>query len=270
MKRAVWFLLLTAVLLSAAACSPSGGEPSTTPVPVVKVATNPEFEPFEFIDDKQNIAGFDIDLMNALADKLGWHIEYSDMPFESVVASVQSGACEVGISGLTINAERAESVNFSVPYYSASQIILVAAGDSTYDGKTKDEIDALLAGKKIGVCAGFVGIDYVEGYSEDGEVVYPGIAGATAVTYSNISLAIAGLKSGSIEAIVMDNIVAIQAAATPENSAAVKAVEVALTEEDYGIIVGKADTERLNAINTALQQLFDDGTVAGLVAQWIG
>ena len=228
------------------------------------VATNAEFEPFESLDADGNLVGFDIDLMNAIAEKLGYEVQYDNMEFEGVIGAVTGGSCDAAISGLTINAKRSKSVDFSDAYYSgAAQILIVAANDTHYTGTTKEELDEQLKNQTIGVCTGFTGQAYAEGDEEWG---FTGIEGANVKIYDNISLAIADLKNGTINAIIMDDSVAKNAAS--ENSDAAKVIDIPLTVEEYGIAVKKGNKELLEKINKALAELKEDGTIDELLAKY--
>lgn len=254
MKKLLALVLSLAMLLCFAGC---GTEK-------LLVATNAEFEPFESLDEDGNPVGFDIDLMNAIAEKLGYEVQYENMEFDGVVAAVANGTCDVAISGLTINAKRSKSVDFADAYYSgAAQILIVAADDTYYTGTTKAQIDEQLKNQSIGVCSGFTGQKYAEGDEEWG---FEKIEGANIKIYENVSLAIADLKAGNINAIIMDDSVAKEAAAN--NSDVAKVVDVPLTIEEYGIAVEKGNTELKDKINSALKELNDDGTIDKLLEKY--
>lgn len=229
------------------------------------VATNAEFEPFEYLDEDGNATGFDIDLIKAVAEKMGYDdVKIDNMAFEGVVAAVESGSCDVAASGLTINAERKKSVDFADPYYSgAAQILIVAKNDTHYTGTTKEELDAQLKNQTIGVCKGFTGESYAKGDESWG---FEAIEGADVKSYDNISTAIEELKNGNISAIIMDNSVAEEAAAN--NSDTVKTISTALTVEQYGIAVKKGDEEMLKKVNEALDALKEDGTIDKLLKKY--
>lgn len=255
LKKIVAAALALCMLLCFAGCGSSNK---------LLVATNAEFEPFESLDEDGNCVGFDIDLMKAIAEKMGCEVKFENMEFDGVVAAVANETCDVSISGLTINAKRSKSVDFSDAYYSgAAQILIVAADDTYYTGTTKEELDQQLIGQKIGVCSGFTGQSYAEGDEEWG---FEGIKDAKVNIYDNVSLAIADLKSGTINAIIMDDSVAKEAA--QNNSDVAKIIDVALTVEEYGIAVKKGNTELKDKINAALKELNDDGTVDKLLEKY--
>lgn len=228
------------------------------------VATNAEFEPFESLNADGEIVGFDIDLMNAIAKKMGYEVQYENMEFDGVVAAVANGTTDVAISGLTINAKRAKSVNFSDAYYNgAAQILIVGKNDTYYTGTDKAALDEQLKGQNIGVCSGYTGQFYAEGDADWG---FKKIEGAKVNIYENISLAIADLKAGNINAIIMDDSVAKEAANA--NADVAKVIDIALTVEEYGIAIAKGDKELKEKIDAALAELVADGTVDKLLEKY--
>ncbi len=228
------------------------------------VATNAEFEPYEFMENGEYV-GFDIELLEMIADKLGKEVVYQNMDFDGVIGAVQSGTCDIAISGLTITPSRAKSVDFSTPYINAAQYLIVNSNDEVFTGETKEELDAQLVGKKIGVCAGFTGEKYVLG---DESLGYEAIVDAEAIVFDNISLAVTALKNGSIDAIVMDDIPSIKVAESDENKNDIKTIEIALTIEEYAIALQKDNVELKTKIDTAMQELIDDGSVEALLKKW--
>lgn len=111
------------------------------------IATNAEFSPFEYKDGNK-FAGIDMEIMKYVADKLGLEIVIMDMKFEAVVESVGKNGIDIAVSGLTVNEKRKEFVNFTDTYYNASQLLIVAENDTSFDScKTADDVIAVLEGK---------------------------------------------------------------------------------------------------------------------------
>ena len=256
MKKLLALVLMLAMLVT---CFTACGNENK-----LLVATNAEFEPFESLDKDGNPVGFDIDLMNAIAEKLGYEVQYENMEFDGVVAAVASGTTDVAISGLTINAKRSKSVNFSDAYYSgAAQILIVGKNDTYYTGTDKAALDEQLKGQNIGVCSGYTGEFYAKGDEEWG---FTAIENAKVNIYENISLAIADLKAGNINAIIMDDSVAKEAAAA--NADVAKVIDIALTVEEYGIAISKGNDELKEKIDTALAELVEEGKVDELLEKY--
>ena len=168
------------------------------------VATNAEFEPFEY-KKGDSFYGIDMEIAKMLADKLGKELVIKDMNFDSVVTSVQQKKCDIAMAGLTVSEERAEMVNFTDSYYSASQKLIVKGDDTTFDNcKTKEDVEAILNGfdstVNIGVQNGTTGQSYVEGSEGLG---FAGLK-ATFVGYSNGSLAVQDLINGGVNYVIID------------------------------------------------------------------
>ncbi len=264
-------VLLTA---SAAGCSAregdssssKAGDNSTASKPKLRVATNAEFEPWESIDSAtKEYIGFDMDLIREIAKKLDMDVEIQNMEFDSVVASLPTGACDVAISGLTITPGRSKTVDFSESYHETAQILMVRTNDTVFTGTTKEALDEQLKGKKIGVCTAFTGESYAKGKEDLG---YPGIEGADVKSYDNVSLAAQELKNGTIDVIIMDEAVAKNAAAADQNKDAIKVIDVPLTVEYYAIAMKKGNAELKEKINKALKELQDSGKVDELKKTW--
>lgn len=271
MKKMLSLLCAAAMLVAFGAGCKSNDKDSSdvsgTPTKKeLRVATNAEFEPWETLDANNNVVGADADIINAVADKMGMTVKFQNMKFEGVVGSVASGASDVAISGLTINATRLKSVDFSTPYYEgAAQILIVKKDDTTFTGTTKEELDAQLVGKRIGVCITFTGEAYAKGDEDWG---FAGIKDAQISSFDNIGLAIQDMKNGKLDAIIMDDSVAKDAVATDENKDSVKTIDVPLTVEKYGIAIKKGNTELLNKVNAALKELKDSGELDNILKKW--
>ncbi len=168
------------------------------------VATNAEFEPFEFKKGDQ-FYGIDMEVVKALADSLGKELVIKDMKFDAVVLSVQQGKADIAAAGLTVTDDRAAQVNFTNSYYSASQRIVVKGDDTTFDAcQTKEDVDKILnaldASAKIGGQNGTTGQYYVEGSEDFGFDKLP----ATFVGYDNGSLAVQDLINGGVKYVIID------------------------------------------------------------------
>lgn len=168
------------------------------------IATNAEFEPFEY-KKGDKFYGIDMEVVKALADSLGMELVIKDMKFDAVVLSVQQGKADVAAAGLTVTEDRAEQVNFTDSYYSASQRLVVKSDDTTFDEcKTKEDVDKILktldASTKIGGQNGTTGQYYVEGSEDFGFEKLP----ATFVGYDNGSLAVQDLIQGGVSYVIID------------------------------------------------------------------
>ncbi|HEX3240337.1 MAG TPA: basic amino acid ABC transporter substrate-binding protein [Solirubrobacterales bacterium] len=217
-----------------------GGEP-------LSVGSDIPYPPFEQ-GKAGEYTGFDIELMEAIGEKIGRTPEFTDTSFETIFRDVAQGKFEAAISAATITEEREESVAFSDPYYLSEQAILVKEGS---------DITGLadLSGKTVGAQQGTTGLELGKEKADAGELrPYP--EGPDAVN---------ALKSGTVEAVIIDAPVAQNAV---EESGGVEIAEKVPTEEEYGIALAKDNTELLEEINTGLAEVIEDGTYTTIYEKW--
>ena len=220
--------------------SGGGGEPLT-------VGSDIPYPPFE--EGKPgNYTGFDIELMDAIGEKIGRTPEYQDTSFETIFRDVAQGKFEAVISAATITEEREKVVAFSNPYYLSEQAILVKEGSDI-----KGLAD--LKGKVVAAQQGTTGLELGKEKANAGELrPYP--EGPDAVN---------ALKAGTIEAVIIDAPVAQNAV---EKSGGVEIAEKVPTEEEYGIALAKDNTALLEEINQGLEEVIDDGTYTTIYEKW--
>jgi len=168
------------------------------------IATNAAFEPFEYTKGDK-FYGIDMEIAKLLADKLGKELVISNMDFDAVVLSVGEGKADIAMAGLTITEDRKESVNFSNPYYNASQKVVVLESDTRFDEcKTVEDVEAVLKGldtsTKVGVQTGTTGQFYLEGDEDWG---FEGFD-VEVVGYKSGSLAVQDMINGNIDIVVID------------------------------------------------------------------
>ncbi len=129
MKRILLTLLMVAVLaLSLAACGPKQPASHLEAIKaagVIKVGTSADYPPFEYVDASGNKAGFDIDLMEEIAKRMGVKVEWVDMPFDSLIAAVQEGKIDMSISAFNYTEERDQTVDFTEAYYTSEDSFMV-------------------------------------------------------------------------------------------------------------------------------------------------
>lgn len=217
-----------------------GGEP-------LSVGSDIPYPPFEQ-GKAGEYTGFDIELMEAIGEKIGRTPEFTDTSFETIFRDVAQGKFDAAISAATITEEREESVAFSDPYYLSEQAILVKEGS---------DITGLedLAGTTVGAQQGTTGLELGKEKADAGELrPYP--EGPDAVN---------ALKSGTVEAVIIDAPVAQNAV---EESGGVEIAEKVPTEEEYGIALAKDNTELLEEINTGLAEVIEDGTYTTIYEKW--
>jgi arginine/lysine/histidine/glutamine transport system substrate-binding/permease protein len=195
--------------------------------------------------------GFDIDLMKAIGEKAGYEVQFESLPFDGLIPSLQAGTIDAAISGMTITEERAQTVDFSRPYFRAGLAIAVPESDT--ETKSLDD----LQGKTIAVQIGTTGAEQASA-----------IPDAKISTFDSAPLALQELANGNADAVINDAPVTLDAIATG-NIPGVKVIGELVTEEFYGIALPK-DSENLEALNTALSELLSDGTYAEIYEKWFG
>ncbi|MBE7066233.1 MAG: transporter substrate-binding domain-containing protein [Ruminococcaceae bacterium] len=228
---------------------------------VLTMYTNAEFPPFEYMKGTE-VKGVDVDIAQAIADKLGVELEIKNVKFDTIIGSIQSGKGSIGAAGITVTEERKESVDFSIEYTTSKQYIIVPT-DSTV-AKIED-----LAGMKIGVQLGttgdFIITDEINGYESDGEQ-QKGVlqdTGASVVTYNSAADAAIALNSGKIGAVVIDKLPAEIVAGNYDNLKAIELVyaDGSNTEESYAICVAKGNESLLKVINEVIEELKASGKI---------
>ena len=215
----------------------------------VTVAFNPEYPPFEYVEGDQ-YAGYDVDLINAVAAKAGFELVFEAMDFDAVIAAVQTNVNTIGVSGISITEERKESVNFSEGYINAGLIVVIKK-DSGY--ATTDD----LAGKIIGVQMGTTSDFAAEEITGQGNVA----------EYKTFLNAIMDLQGNKVDAVIVDKPVglAILASLGDEN---LEIADMGLQADWYGIEVNKENPELLDKINAALAELEAEGFYEELAVKY--
>jgi polar amino acid transport system substrate-binding protein len=245
MKRTKTLLLLTvAIALVATACAKSStGDYKLVKPDTLTVCTDAPYPPFEYQDDNGNWTGFDMDLMSKIADGLGLTLEVTIQPFDGIWLAPQAGTCDMVASAMTITEERAANALFSDPYFDADQSLMIRASDA-------DTIKTLadMSGKVIGVQTGTTG----EIYAEDNAP-----ADAELKTFDEPAAMFLALASGDIDGILQDFPVNLDRA---NQGTDFVVTEKFFTGEQYGFATSKDRTALMDAINTQLQKLKDDGT----------
>jgi len=212
------------------------------------------YAPFEFEDDSNELTGFDVELVNAMAEEMNLETEFKTTPFDTIIPALTAGNCDVIVSATTITEERSEQVLFSDPYFDADQSLMVTtANEGTY--KTLDD----LAGKTIGVQAGTTGADYAEENKPEGATVkeYPGAA--------DLFLAI---SAGEIDAVLQD--FPVNAYHALQNDEQFVVTETFPTGEQYGMAVTLENTNLADALNASLGNVRASGTYDEIYASWFG
>ncbi|HNT25716.1 MAG TPA: basic amino acid ABC transporter substrate-binding protein [Anaerolineales bacterium] len=245
MRRPFVFLFV-GLLLASMVLAGCGG--TTTKV---RVGTDAAWMPFEFVDEETKaITGFDIELMQAIADEAGIEVEFINVGWDPLLAGMAQCQYDAAISAMTITEERAQSFNFTEPYFAAGQIVTVRFDNTDITGK--DTLDGKVVGAQIGTT---------------GAIETEKIAGAILKTYDDVGLAFQDLMNGQIDAVVADNPVAL--GYVGKNPEQLKTVGEVFTDEFYGIAVCKTNTELLDKLNAGLAAVQSQGLIDTLTQKWI-
>lgn len=239
MKKFLALLGVAVMLAMACACSGSSNE--------LVMATNAEFPPYEY-HEGDKIVGIDVEIAEAIAKEMGKTLVIEDMAFDSIIMSVQTGKADMGVAGLTIEPDRLESVNFSVPYTTAAQVIIIKEGS---DIATPDD----LTGKRVGVQLGTTG----DMYAND-------IEGATVERYNKGFEAVQALLQDKVDAVMIDS---EPAKVFVEQNEGIVLVDEAFTYEEYAIAVAKENTELLEEINAAINKMKESGELQAIIDKYI-
>lgn len=226
---------------------------------VLTMGTNAAFAPYEYVDENGKYVGIDVEIAQAIADKLGMTLEIEDMEFDSIVTSVKTGAVDFGMAGMTVTEDRKKEVDFTNTYATGKQVVIVIEG-----GKV-NSLDGL-SDAKIGVQRGTTGDVYATGdygmnedkVTENGKVV----------RYDNGNQAVLALISGAVDAVIIDNEPAKSLVAANDGKG-LSILETEYVYEEYAICVNKDNAELLSKINTAIDALMLDGTIDGIIEKYI-
>ncbi|MBO5702436.1 MAG: amino acid ABC transporter substrate-binding protein [Clostridia bacterium] len=263
-------LMICATLMAFASC----GKKEDTLV----MATNAAFPPYEY-KEGDSFKGIDVEIAQAIAEKLGKKLEIADVEFGSIIGGVQEGKYDFGMAGMTVTEKRLESVNFSTTYATGIQVIIVA------DGSAIESLDSIFVFDengdptglqnpeiKVGVQQDTTGDIYcsdditnwgLNDVEEDGTITTDRV-----VRYKTGAEAVAALKSGKVDCVIIDNEPAKSFVAANEGIHILEGDnEYAI--EDYAICVAKENTALLEQINKALAELTEDGTIGKIIEKYI-
>ena len=218
---------------------------STDSKDTIKFGTNAEFPPFEYVTQDGVIGefdGIDIAIAKDIAEENGMEAQIENMEFDSLIVALQNGQVDAVIAGMTVTDERAEAVDFSTPYYTATQVMVVK--DDSDITKASD-----MEGKKICVIQGYTGETCVKDLGKKG------------------TEAIMELVNDKCDVVVIDSATAQKYVADNDGLKIVEDND-AFDSEEYAIAVQKGNTELLDKINTAIEKLISDGKVSEYAAKY--
>ena len=261
-RRFLQFTGLAAATLMLAACgkkepapAPAATAPAPAPAKVYVVGTDAAYAPFESQNEKGEIVGFDVDVVQAIAAKAGIQVKFVNTPWEGIFNTLQQGDRDMIVSAVTITDERKQTMDFSDPYFDAAQ--LIAVKESSKVTKFAD-----LKKLKVGVQTGTTGDEAVSK-----------LLGKTSTSikrFESTPLALKELEAGGVDAVVADNGVVAHYVANNPGGKFKTVSDKEFVPEQYGIAVKKGNAELLGKLNQGLAAIKADGTYAQIYAKYFG
>ena len=212
------------------------------------MSTNAAFPPYEMTTDDGGFEGIDVEIAQAIAEKLGLELQIDDMDFTAALEAVQAGMSDIAMAGITVNEERLAVMDFSDTYATGVQVVIVKEGSDV----TLDNLGEQLIGVQNGTtgwqfCSDDFGDDHVAAFDN-------GITAVQALVNDQVDCVV--IDQGPAEVFVSEN-------------PGLTILETEYAIEDYAIGVNKGNTALLDAINGALAELQEDGTIQSIIDKYI-
>lgn len=258
MKRLVLLVMVIALALAAVGCNSTSDHLSKIKdAGKIVVGTSADYPPFEFVDEAGTTTGFDVELMNEIAKRMGVTVEWTDMPFDSLIAAVQEGKIDASIAAFNYDEERDKTVDFTDAYYTSEDSFVVLEG---FTGDLSDPMN--LANYKVGAQSGTT----QDGWITD-NLLTPGlITEDKFMRYERVDQAILDLQAGRIEVLMADY---VPAQAYVADFGGLKIVyHGVLSTGPMNIVIPQGDTALQTEINRILKELQADGFVDELAMKY--
>lgn len=258
MKRLIMLVTVLVLVFAIAGCASTADHlTSIKDAGKIVVGTSADYPPFEFVDEAGNTTGFDVELMNEIAKRMGVTVEWVDMPFDSLIAAVQEGKIDASIAAFNYDPERDESVDFTDAYYTTEDSFTVLDG---FAGDLSDPMN--LANFIVGAQSGTV----QDGWITD-NLVTPGLLPEDKYfRYERVDQAALDLQAGRIEVLMADYVPA-QAVVNQFGGMTIVYKGV-LSTGPLNIVVPEGDTSLQEEFNRILKVLQDEGFVAELAVKY--
>ena len=237
----------------------ASGEFTTVEAGKLIMSTNAQFPPYEMVGDGEGYEGtgyegIDVEIAYAIAQKLGLELVVDNMGFDAALQAVQTGKSDIVMAGVTVTDDRLEVMDFSDTYANGIQVVIVPENS---DIATIDDLE----GKLIGCQMGTTGYIYCSDTPENG-----GYGEDAVIPYDDGAAAIQALMNGQVDCVVIDNAPAQEyVKANP----GLKILDTEFANENYAIGFAKGNTALKDAVNTALNELIEDGTVQSIIDKYI-
>lgn len=217
------------------------------------MSTNAAFPPYEMTTDDGGYEGIDVEIAGAIAEKLGLELVVDDMDFDAAQLAVQQGKSDLCMAGLSVTEDRKLVMDFSDTYATGVQVVIVMEGSDV----TMDNLGEMMIGTQRGTTGYIYASDTPEngGYGED-----------HVIAYDNGITAVQALMNGQVDCVIIDNAPAQEFVAS---NPGLTLLDGEWVVEEYAIGLNKDNAELNEAINNALAELIDDGTVQGIIDKYI-
>ena len=240
--------MMLACLFAGCSNSETASDLNTVEAGKLIMSTNAAFPPYEMTTDDGGYAGIDVEIAQAISDKLGLELVIDDMEFDSALLAVQQGKSDIVMAGVSVTEDRLLVMDFSDTYTTAVQVVIVKEGSEV----TLDNLGDYMIGTQRGTTGN---IYCTDDYGDDHVTAYDN--GATAVQ---------ALLNGQVDAVVIDNGPAKEFVAA---NAGLTILDTEYVTEEYAIGFAKGNTELVDAVNGALAELIADGTVQAIIDSYI-
>ena len=223
--------------------------------PKLRIGLNADYPPFEFMQD-QVLTGLDVEMANKLAESIGYDLEFIRMEFDELLPALLNNRIDLAISAITINPQRQQIVDFSIPYFSADQSLITVD-----DSHIKIDVLTDIAAYKIGFQNGTTGQYFLQFNLVEKDI----LPWENLTAFDNNNQAISALMNDQIDLLILDD----SAAKAFSNIKPLKIVHLIKTDDQYGIAMRK-DYELKNDINTALRQIINSNYWTSLITKYLG
>ena len=260
LRRWITGLALAALVVTAAGCGTKAidaGQAGGGSKKTIVVGTDAAYAPFEYVDASNTIVGFDIDLMKAIAKAAGFDVQFVNTAWEGIFITLQNGERDALISAITITDERKKTMDFSDPYFEATQLIAVP---ETADVTKCEDLKA--KNLRVGVQTGTTG-----------DVAVSKLLGKTSPNikrYDTTPHALKALTIGEVDAVVADNAVVLHYIQSNPNAKFKVVSDPSFPKEHYGIAVKKGNKELLDKINQGLKAIKANGQYDEIYQKYFG
>ncbi|MFA0815977.1 MAG: ABC transporter substrate-binding protein [Anaerofustis sp.] len=254
-KKLLVVFLVALMVVSIASCGKSTGDMLINDG-VLTVGIEPEYPPMEYKNDSGSLVGFDVDMANEIADRMGVKVQFVETAWDGIFMGLDAQKYDVVISSVSITQDRIDAGEFLLtdPYMNNGQYIVVRK-----DGNEIATTDQL-AGLKVGVQFATTAD---EACAKQQETV-----NFSVTQYDTVQQAFLALQAGYVDAVVVDSMVAIDY--VNNNPDTYKITSAKLTNEPLGIAVGKDNQALVDKLNKVIAEMHKDGTLTKLSEKYLG